>query len=91
MTGKTVGENIAGAQNRDTNAIRPADDPYSKTGGIAVMWGNIAQNGCVVKRSAVAPEMLVHSGPARVFDGEESAIDAIYNGRIQPGDVVVIR
>ena len=68
-----------------------ADDPYSKTGGIAVMWGNIAQNGCVVKRSAVAPEMLVHSGPARVFDGEESAIDAIYNGRIQPGDVVVIR
>ena len=91
VTGKTVGENIAGAQNRDTNAIRPADDPYSKTGGIAVMWGNIAQNGCVVKRSAVAPEMLVHSGPARVFDGEESAIDAIYNGRIQPGDVVVIR
>ena len=91
VTGKTVGENIAGAQNRDTNAIRPADDPYSKTGGIAVMWGNIAQNGCVVKRSAVAPEMLVHSGPARVFDGEESAIDAIYNGRIHPGDVVVIR
>ena len=91
VTGKTVGENIAGAQNRDTNAIRPADDPYSKTGGIAVMWGNIAQNGCVVKRSAVAPEMLVHSGPARVFDGEESAIDAIYNGRSQPGDVVVIR
>ena len=90
VTGKTVGENIAGAQNRDTNAIRPADDPYSKTGGIAVMWGNIAQNGCVVKRSAVAPEMLVHSGPARVFDGEESAIDAIYNGRIQPGDVVVL-
>lgn len=91
VTGKTVGENIAGAQNRDTNAIRPADYPYSKTGGIAVMWGNIAQNGCVVKRSAVAPEMLVHSGPARVFDGEESAIDAIYNGRIHPGDVVVIR
>lgn len=90
-TGKTVGENIAGCEIRDTEVIRPVSDPYSKTGGIAVMWGNIAQNGCVVKRSAVAPEMLVHSGPARVFDGEESAIDAIYNGRIQPGDVVVIR
>lgn len=91
VTGKTVGENVAGAKNLDTNAIRPTDNPYSKTGGIAVLWGNVAQNGCVVKRSAVAPEMLVHSGPARVFDGEEEAIAAIYESRIHPGDVVVIR
>ena len=91
VTGKTVGENVAGAKNLDTNAIRPVDDPYSKTGGIAVLWGNIAEKGCVVKRSAVAPEMLVHEGPARVFDGEESAIAAIYAGDIHPGDVVVIR
>ncbi len=91
VTGKTVGENVAGAKNLDTNAIRPVDDPYSKTGGIAVLWGNIAEKGCVVKRSAVAPGMLVHEGPARVFDGEESAIAAIYAGDIHPGDVVVIR
>lgn len=91
VTGKTVGENLAGAKNKNPDAIRPTDNPYSTTGGIAILWGNIAQDGCVVKRSAVAPEMLVHSGPARVFDGEESAIDAIYNGRIRPGDVVVIR
>ncbi len=91
VTGKTVGENLAGAKNRNPDAIRPTHEPYSPTGGIAVLWGNIAEDGCVVKRSAVAPEMLVHSGPARVFDGEESAIDAIYNGRIRPGDVVVIR
>lgn len=91
VTGKTVGENVADAKNLDTNAIRPTDNPYSKTGGIAVLWGNIAEKGCVVKRSAVAPEMLVHTGPARVFDGEESAIAAIYAGEIHPGDVVVIR
>ena len=91
VTGKTVGENLSGAKNKNPEAIRPTDNPYSTTGGIAILWGNIAEDGCVVKRSAVAPEMLVHSGPARVFDGEESAIDAIYNGRIQPGDVVVIR
>ena len=91
VTGKTIGENIAGAENRDPEAIRPADRPYSPTGGIAVLWGNIAQNGGVVKRSAVAPEMLVHQGPARVFDGEEPAIAAIYGGAIRPGDVVVIR
>ncbi len=91
VTGKTVGENIAGAVNRDTSAIRPTENPYSATGGIAVLWGNIAQNGCVVKRSAVAPEMLVHEGPARVFDGEENAIAAIYGGEIKAGDVVVIR
>ena len=91
VTGRTIGENIAGAANRDPDAIRPTDQPYSPTGGIAVLWGNIAQNGGVVKRSAVAPEMLVHEGPARVFDGEEGAIAAIYAGEIKPGDVVVIR
>lgn len=89
--GKTVGENIEGKYIKDNNAIRSVEDPYSETGGIAVMWGNIAQEGCVVKRSAVAPEMLQHSGPARVFDSEEEAIDAIYNGKIVDGDVVVIR
>ncbi len=91
VTGRTIGENIAGAANQDPDAIRPTDQPYSPTGGIAVLWGNIAQNGGVVKRSAVAPEMLVHEGPARVFDGEEGAIAAIYAGEIKPGDVVVIR
>ena len=90
-TGKTLGENLVGAENRDTNAIRPMDKPYSTTGGIAVLWGNIAKDGCVVKRSAVAPEMLVHEGPARVFDSEDEAIASIYAGQIKPGDVVVIR
>lgn len=90
-TGKTVGENMAGAKVADYDIIRPIESPYSETGGIAVMWGNIAQNGCVVKRSAVAEEMLVHSGPARVFDCEEDAIAAIYTGKIVDGDVVVIR
>lgn len=91
VTGKTVGENIKGAYIKNTDAIRPIDNPYSETGGIAILWGNIAKDGCVVKRSAVAPEMLVHTGPARVFDSEDEAIDAIYNGRIKDGDVVVIR
>lgn len=91
VTGKTVGENTAGAKNLDSRAIRSLEDPYSKTGGIQILWGNLAQKGCVVKRSAVAPEMLCHEGPARVFDSEEQAIDAIYNGRIHDGDVVVIR
>ena len=90
-TGKTVGENIAGAVNRDPEVIRPLDNPYSKTGGIAVLRGNIAPDSCVVKRSAVAPEMLVHEGPARVFECEEDAISAIRGGKINPGDVVVIR
>ena len=89
--GKTVGENIEGKGTLDPNAMRPSEDPYSETGGIAVMWGNIAQDGCVVKRSAVAPEMLQHSGPARVFDSEDDAIEAIYAGEIKAGDVVVIR
>ncbi|MEG1028354.1 MAG: dihydroxy-acid dehydratase, partial [Oscillospiraceae bacterium] len=80
--GKTVGENIEGSYIKDTNSIRPIDNPYSKTGGIAILWGNIAKDGCVVKRSAVSAEMLVHTGPARVFDSEDTAIDAIYNGEI---------
>ena len=90
-TGKTVGENIEGAYVKDYEIIRPIDKPYSETGGIAIMWGNIAQDGCVVKRSAVAPEMLSHSGPARVFDSEDDAIASIYDGQIKDGDVVVIR
>ena len=90
-TGKTVAENIAGAVNNNPEVIRPADNPYSKNGGIAVMWGNIAQDGCVVKRSAVAPEMQVHSGPARVYNSEELAIADIYASKIKAGDVVVIR
>ena len=91
VTTKTVGENVEGAYIKNTDAIRPIDDPYSATGGIQILWGNIAQNGCVVKRSAVAPEMLKHSGRARVFDSEEEAIAAIYSGKIVDGDVVVIR
>ena len=90
-TGKTLGENIESAVNKDTDVIRTVDNPYSKTGGIAVLRGNLAPDGCVVKRSAVAPEMLVHSGPAKVFDSEEEAIAAIYGGKIVKGDVVVIR
>ena len=91
VTGQTVAENIEKAENGDKNVIRPVENPYSQTGGLAILWGNIAQDGCVVKRSAVAPEMLVHSGPARVFNDEEEAIQAIYGQRIKPGDVVVIR
>lgn len=90
-TGKTVGENIKDCKNKNTNVIRDIDDPYSKTGGIAVLRGNLAPDSCVVKRSAVAPEMLSHSGPARVFDCEEDAMNAILGGKINPGDVVVIR
>lgn len=91
VTGKTVGDNIKNAINLDTEVIRPAENPYSKVGGIAVLKGNIAPDSCVVKRSAVLPEMLKHSGPARVFDCEEDAIAAIKGGKIVPGDVVVIR
>ncbi len=90
-TGKTLGENIDGAFNKDESVIRTTDNPYSKTGGIAVLRGNIAPDGCVVKRSAVAPEMLVHEGPAKVFESEEDCIAAIYDGKIVKGDVVVIR
>ncbi len=90
-TGKTVGENIKNAVNRDPSVIRTVDNPYSKTGGIAVLRGNLAPDSCVVKRSAVAPEMLCHEGPARVFDCEEDAMAAITGGEINDGDVIVIR
>ncbi|MBQ7584276.1 MAG: dihydroxy-acid dehydratase [Lachnospiraceae bacterium] len=91
VTGHTVGENIKDAVNRDPEVIRPIDNPFMKEGGIAVLKGNIAPDTGIVKRSAVAPEMMVHEGPARVFDSEEDAIKAIYGGKINPGDVVVIR
>ncbi len=91
VTGKTVGENIKGHVNKDNSVIRPAEDPYSSTGGIAVLTGNLAPDCSVVKRSAVDTEMLKHEGPARVFDCEEDAIDAIKGGKIVAGDVVVIR
>ncbi|MCI8962738.1 MAG: dihydroxy-acid dehydratase [Eubacterium sp.] len=90
-TGKTVGENIEGCINKNPEVIRPVENPYSETGGIAVLKGNLAPDSAVVKRSAVVEEMLVHEGPARVFDCEEDAIDAIKNGKIVAGDVVVIR
>ena len=91
VTGKTLGENIEGAKILNDKAIRSIDNPYSQTGGLQILWGNIAPDGCVVKRSAVAPEMQVHSGPARVFDSEDTAIAAIYAGDIHPGDVIAIR
>ncbi len=91
VTGKTVGENIKDCVNRDTETIRPIDDPYLNEGGIAVLKGNIAPDTGIVKRSAVVPEMMVHEGPARVFDCEEDAISAILGGKINSGDVVVIR
>ena len=91
VTGKTVGENIKGCANKNPQVIRPLDNPYSTTGGLAVLKGNLAEEGSVVKRSAVAPEMMVHEGPARVFDCEEDAITAIKGGKIVAGDVVVIR
>ena len=91
VTGFSVGENIEGCENLDTSVIRPVENPYSKTGGIAVLKGNLAPDSCVVKKSAVAPEMMKHKGPAKVFDGEESAIEAIRAGKIKSGDVVVIR
>ncbi len=91
VTGKTVGENIEGCVNKNKEVIRDIDNPYSETGGIAVLKGNLAPDSCVVKRSAVVPEMMVHEGPARVFDCEEDAISAIKGGKIVQGDVVVIR
>lgn len=91
VTGKTVGENIKGCENKNSEVIRTVENPYSQTGGIAILRGNLAPDSAVVKRSAVAPEMLKHEGPARVFDCEEDAIDAIKGGRIVAGDVVVIR
>ncbi len=91
VSGKTLGENLAGVLNLDPEVIRPIDKPFSPTGGIAVLKGNFAPEGCVVKQSAVAPEMLAHTGPARVFDSEDAAISAIIGGKIVPGDVIVIR
>ena len=91
VTGKTVKENIAGCVNKNPEVIRPIDNPYSETGGLAVLKGNLAPDGSVVKRSAVVEEMMVHEGPARVFDCEDDAIKAIKGGEIHPGDVVVIR
>ena len=91
VTGKTVAENLEGVENTDPEIIRPIDNPYSPSGGIAVLKGSLAPEGCVVKQSAVAEEMMVHTGPARVFDCEDDAIQAIYEGKINPGDVVVIR
>ena len=90
-TGKTIAENLEGVENLDPETIRPIENPYSQNGGIAVLKGNLAKDGCVVKQSAVAPEMMAHEGPARVFDSEEEAIAAIYAKKIVPGDVVVIR
>ena len=90
-TGKTIAENIEGVVNKNPEVIRPVDNPYSSTGGIAVLRGNLAPDSCVVKRSAVAPEMLRHTGPAKVYDCEEEAMAAINNGEIVEGDVVVIR
>ena len=90
-TGKTVGENINGCINKNPNIIRPVENPFSPTGGIAVLKGNLAPDSCVVKRSAVVPEMLKHEGPAKVFDCEEDALEAINTGKIVAGDVVVIR
>ncbi|MBR1671813.1 MAG: dihydroxy-acid dehydratase [Fretibacterium sp.] len=91
VTGKTVAENLTGVENLDPDIIRPVESPFSENGGIAVLRGNLAPDGCVVKRSAVAAEMMVHEGPARVFDSEDDAIAAIYNKKIKSGDVVVIR
>ena len=90
-TGKTVAENIEGCVNKNPEVIRPIDNPYTKTGGLAVLFGNLAPNGAIVKRSAVKPEMLVNTGTAKCFDSEEEAIAAIYAGKIVPGDIVVIR
>ena len=91
VTGKTMEENLKDVKNKNPEIIRPIDNPFSESGGIAVLKGNVAVDGCVVKQSAVAPEMMKHSGPARVFDSEEDAIAAIFGKQINPGDVIVIR
>ena len=91
VTGKTVGENIKNAVNRDPEVIRPVDNPYSKTGGLAVLYGNLAPDGAVVKKGAVLPEMLVHIGPAKCFDSEEECCAGLYGGAVKPGDVVIVR
>ncbi|MCL2438769.1 MAG: dihydroxy-acid dehydratase [Coriobacteriia bacterium] len=91
VTGKTMGENLQAAENFNHDVIRPSEDPYSESGGIAVLRGNLAEDGCVVKQSAVAPEMMQHTGPARVFNSEEAVTEAIFGGKIQKGDVIVVR
>ena len=91
VTGRTIAENISRAENTDPTILRPIENPYSQTGGIAVLFGNLAPNGCVVKRSAVAPEMMKHTGPARVFNSEEEAFEAIQKGTIKSGEVIIIR
>ena len=91
VSGRTIGEQLAEAKILDENVIRPFTNPYSTTGGIAVLWGNLAPNGAVVKQGAVAPEMMQKTGPARVFNSEEEAVAAIYGGKIKAGDVIVIR
>ena len=91
VTGQSMGKNIADVQNLDESVIRPSNAPYSPSGGIAILKGNLAEDGCVVKQSAVAPEMMVHTGPARVFDSEEAVTEAIFGGSIKPGDVIVVR
>jgi dihydroxy-acid dehydratase len=91
VTGKSIGENIRNRRIQDEKVIHPVDRPIHPQGGIAVLYGSLAPEGAVVKRAAVAPEMMVHAGPARVFDREEEALEAIFGGRIRPGDVVVIR
>jgi dihydroxy-acid dehydratase len=91
VTGKTIGENVAGRQILDPQVIHRVDDPIHATGGISILYGSLAPEGAVVKSAAVAPEMMVHSGPARMFDQEETALEAIFGGQIVPGDVVVIR
>lgn len=91
VTGKTIGENIAGAQVKRRDVIKPISEPYHAEGGLAILWGNLAPDGAVVKQAAVAPEMMQHQGPARVFDSEETAIQAIWDGKIVAGDIVVIR
>jgi dihydroxy-acid dehydratase len=90
-TGTSVGDNIASVVNKDPEVIRPMDNPYHAQGGLAILYGNLAPNGCVVKQSAVREEMLRHEGPARVFDSEDAATTAIMAGKIQPGDVVIVR
>ena len=91
MTGGTIGDNIENARVLKTDVIRPLDQPYDEEGGLAILFGSLAPDGAVVKKAAVDPRMMVHEGPARVFDGEEGAIEAILGGKIKSGDVVVIR
>jgi dihydroxy-acid dehydratase len=91
VTGRTLGEVAAEGHVRDRRVIRPLDNPFGAQGGLAVLWGNLAPEGAVVKQAAVTPEMMIHEGPARVFDAEELAVEAILGGRVRPGDVVVIR